>query len=117
MITNEAGRPEAASSTLAPDAVVWIDERHAIVARSDDGGIATTEIRRVGQPETRYLARVVHEIRDQSRVMLVGQYPIRLALEREYVAISHRPDRLVAIPPAARGAGAEILDRIERLAA
>ena len=117
MITNEAARPRVASMNLGPDAVVWVDERHAIVARADSGGIETTEIRRVGLTETRYLARVVHEIRDQQRVMLVGPHPIRLALEREFVAISHRPDRLVAPPPAARGAGAEILDRIERLAA
>jgi hypothetical protein len=108
------GTPTAA---LAPDAVVWIDERHAIVARAETEGIATTEIRRVGQAESRYLARVVHEVGDRQHVMIVGAQPMKLALEREYVAISHRPDHLVAAPPAARGAGAEILDRFERLAA
>ena len=117
MITNEAARPAAATINLGPDAVVWVDERHAILARADSGGIATTEIRRVGQAETRYLARVVHEIGDRKHVMIVGPQPIRLALEREYVAISHRPDRLIAVPRAARRAGAEIRDRIERLAA
>ena len=117
MIANEALKPEAAPNVLGPDAVVWVDERHAIVARADSGGIATTEIRRVGLTETRYLARVVHEIDDRKHVMIVGPQPIRLALEREYVAISHRPDRLVAAPPAARGAGVDVLGRIERLAA
>jgi len=117
MITREATKRAPAAVEPRPDAVVWVDERHAIVARSDNGGIATTEIRRVGQAETRFLARVVHEIGDREHVMIVGPYPIRLALEREYVAICHRPDRLIAMPPAARGAGARILDRIERLAA
>jgi hypothetical protein len=117
VITHETTARTPATGDLRPDAVVWVDERHALVARSDDGGIATTEIRRVGQAETRFLARVVHEIGDREHVMIVGQHPIRLALEREYVAISHRPDRLIAAPPAARTAGAEILDRFERLAA
>ena len=117
MTANQATGRAPATDELRPDAVVWVDERHAIVARSDDGGIATTEVRRVGQAETRFLARVVHEIGDRAHVMIVGPYPIRLALEREYVAISHRPERLIAVPPATRGAGAEILDRLERLAA
>jgi hypothetical protein len=117
MTTHEATGQAPATGDLRPDAVVWVDERHAIVARSDDGGIATTEIRRVRQAETRFLARVVHEIGDREHVMIVGPYPIRLALEREYVAISHRPDRLIAVPSTTRGAGAQILDRLERLAA
>lgn len=104
-------------TTPTPDAVVWVDERHAIVARADVEGIATTEVRRAGQTEIRYLARVVHELGDRERVMIVGPEPIRLALEREYVAISHRPDRLTATPAAVEAAGAEILGRMERLAA
>jgi hypothetical protein len=117
MITSTATGAAPAAPELRPDAVVWVDERHAIVARSDGGGIETTEIRRVDLAETRFLARVVHEIGDRQHVMIVGPQPIRLALEREYVAINHRPDRLIGSPPAARGAGAEILERLERLAA
>jgi hypothetical protein len=117
MITSNATQAAPAASELRPDAVVWVDERHAIVARSDGGGIETTEIRRVGLAETRFLARVVHEIGDREHVMIVGPQPIRLALEREYVAINHRPDRLIAVPPVAPEAGVEILERIERLAA
>ena len=117
MITSAATQAAPAAPELRPDAVVWVDERHAIVARADSGGIATTEIRRVGQAETRYLARIVRELGDREHVMIVGAYPVKLALEREYVAISHRPDRLIAAPSAAREAGAEILERIGRLAA
>jgi len=117
MTSSTATRDTTGPRELRPDAVVWVDERHAIVTRSEAGGIATTEIRRVSQPETRYLARVVHELGDREHVMVVGPQPIRLALEREYVAINHRPDRLIAVPTAARGAGDEILERLERLAA
>jgi hypothetical protein len=117
MIRNEAAGPGAAPINLGPDAVVWVDERHAIVARADSGGIETAEIRRAGLTETRYLARVVHEIGDRKHVMIVGPQSTRLALEREYVAISHRPDRLIAAPLSAGEAGVDILDRIERLAA
>ena len=117
MITNEVKRESPATPEVRPDAVVWVDERHAIVARADSGGIATTEIRRVGQAEERYLARVVHELGNREHVMIVGVSTVKLALEREYVAISHRPDRLIPAPAAARQAGAEILERIERLAA
>ncbi len=102
---------------LQPDAVVWVDERHAIVARADAEGIATTEIRRIGQPEARYLAHVVHEIGGHEHVMVVGPQIIRLALERAYVAMSHRPDRLISVPPTAQVAGEDILGRLERLAA
>ena len=111
------GTTRAAPVEIRPDAVVWVDERHAIVARADVEGIATTEVRRVGQPEIRYLARIVHEVADKDHVLIVGPQPIKLALEREYVAISHRPDRLIAAPQSVRRAGAEILERFERLAA
>ena len=101
-----------------PDAVVWIDERHAIVAgTSPEGDIGTAEIRRDAQPETRFLARVVRELGRREHVMIVGPAGIRRALEREYVAISHRPDRLIAAPIGARRRGAEIMVRLERFAA
>ena len=117
MTATRATQPTAAQSALQPDAVVWVDEQHAIVARAGEGGIATTEVRRFGQPESRFLAHVVHEILGPEHVMVVGPLPIRIALERAFVAISHRPDRLIAVPRLARAAGAEILDRLERLAA
>ena len=117
MIASSGTEPTPATEEVRPDAVVWVDERHAIVARSDEGGIATTEIRRIGQSESRYLAHVVHEIGGREHVMIVGPQPLRLALERAYVAVSHRPDRLIAVPTAARDAGSTILERMERLAA
>lgn len=101
-----------------PDAVVWIDERHAIIARCEpEGQIATVEVRRLARPENRFVAQVVHEIAGQGRVMVIGSHPLRLALERRFVAVSHRPDRLVAAPPRARTAGNQIVQALDRLAA
>ncbi len=101
-----------------PDAVVWIDEGHAIVARLEaEGRISSVEIRRQQQPETRYLGRIVHEIGDHEHVLLVGPQPIRLALERRYVGLSHRPERLIAPPRASRAEGPEIVDRLHSLVA
>ena len=85
-----------------PDAVVWIDERHAVVARVDPAGdISTTEIKRWQQLESRYLGQVVSAIGGNEHVMLVGPQPLRLALERRFVAVGHRPDRLMATQAAA----------------
>ena len=101
-----------------PSAVVWIDERHAIVARTQGiDRISMAEIERGAEPEIQYLAHVVHEIGDRERVMIVGPSQVRLALEREFVAINHRPERLMAVPPSASEAGQGIVDRLRRLAA
>ena len=101
-----------------PDVVVWIDERHAIIARHDpDEQISTVEVRRLARPENRFLAQVVHEIVGRGQVMLIGSEAIRLELERRYVAVSHRPDRLVAPPPRATLAGDQIARGLDRLAA
>jgi hypothetical protein len=101
-----------------PDAVVWVDERHAIVAQRDPaGGISTVEIRRALQNEQRYLGNVIHELGDHEHVMVVGPQPIRLALERRFVAVGHRPDRLIAGPDTNRPADERIISGIDRLAA
>ena len=103
---------------VGPSAIVWIDGRHAIVASTaSDGGIATECVDRGTASETEYLAHIVHEIGDRPTVSIVGPSSVRLALEREFVAINHRPERLVGIPLAARNTEAQILTRMRRLAA
>jgi len=110
--------PEKRHEQQGPTAVVWIDEDRAIVASTDpDGGIATEKVERGEESETEFLAHVVHEIGDEPAVGIVGPSDVRIALEREYVTINHRPERLVGIRAAARAAGAEILARMRRLAA
>ena len=82
-------------------AVAWIDARTAVVARSIAGDVALTEVRaHDGGHDPTYLARVVDAIGDQDRLVITGSDPVRLALEREYVTIYHRPDRLVDVEAA-----------------
>jgi hypothetical protein len=101
-----------------PDSVVWVDEDRAIIAQRDaTDGIATVEIRRAMRSDERYLGQIVHEIGGHQRVMVVGPQPIRLALERRFVAVGHRPDRLMALPVPNRPVGERIAAGMDRLAA
>lgn len=107
-----------APRTVAPSAVVWINGRHAILATmSGDGRISTCEIDRGLEPEPPYLALVVRAIGDRERVVILGPSSVRLALEREYVAIFQRPDRLVDVEPAEAIDAEELVDRLRALAA
>ena len=109
---------EGTTREQRPDAVVWVDERHAIIAQRDPAGrISTVEIRRAQQNQERYLGDVSHEIGTHEHVLVVGPQPIRLALERRFVAVGHRPDRLMATPALARAADQQILAGMERVAA
>jgi hypothetical protein len=98
--------------------VVWINGRQAIVAMmSHDGRISTCEISRGWLPEPSYLAQVIRVIGDRQRVVILGPSSIRLALEREYVAIFRRPDRLVDVEPAVAMDAAALVDRVRTLSA
>lgn len=107
-----------ASGAATPSAVVWIDGREAIVAAmSRDGIISTCEFSRGWLPETSYLAQVVRVIGDRKRVVILGPSAVRLALEREYVAIFRGPDRLVDVEPEGPVSSEELIDRLRIVAA
>lgn len=107
-----------APGTVPPSAVVWINGRQAIVATMNgDGRISTCEINREMEAELSYLAHVVRAIGDRERVVILGPSSPRLALEREYVAIFQRPDRLVDVEPAGAMDAEELLDRLRALVA
>lgn len=104
--------------TVPASAVVWINGRQAIVATmSGDGRISTCEIHRGLEPEPSFLALVVRAIGDRARVMILGPSSARLALEREYVAIFQRPERLVDVEPAGVIDTEKLVDRLRALAA
>ena len=104
--------------TVDPSAVVWINGRQAMVAMmSHDGRISTCEIDRGWLPESSYLTQVVRVIGDRRRVVIHGPSSVRLALEREYVAIFRRPDRLVDVEPAAAVDLQGLVDRLRALSA
>jgi hypothetical protein len=84
---------------------------------SHDGRISTCEISRGWLPEPSYLAQVIRVIGDRQRVVILGPSSIRLALEREYVAIFRRPDRLVDVEPAVAMDAAALVDRVRTLSA
>jgi hypothetical protein len=101
-----------------PSAVVWINGREAVIAATDvDGMVMLSTIDRGIRPEPEYLATVVRRIGDRERVMIVGPGSTRLALEREYVAIYRRPDRLVDVEPAGSIDEEDLVERVRALAA
>jgi len=107
-----------ANQTAVPSAVVWINGRQANVAlMSYDGHITTCEISRGWLSEQSYLAQVVRVIGDRARVVIMGPSPARLALEREYVTIFRRLDRLVDVEPADLVSRDELVARLRMLAA
>jgi hypothetical protein len=107
----------APREATAPSAVVWINGRQALVAAmSHDGRISTCEISRGWLPEPSYLAQVVREIGDRQRVVILGPSSVRLALEREYVAIFRRPDRLVDVESAGPLTREELVGRLRAVA-
>lgn len=98
-------------------AVVWINGRFASLALTDEAGeVATCEIDRGLEPELSYLAIVVRAIGDRERVVILGPSSMRLALEREYVALHHRPDRLVDVEPAGAPDRDDLVRRLRELA-
>jgi hypothetical protein len=83
-----------------PDAITWVDRRRAIVARRTAGGAVDVEEFSLPPDEAGRqlaLAAVAHVIADSERVLVMGPEVARTRLEREYVTISHRPDRLVDV--------------------
>jgi hypothetical protein len=85
-----ATRPEAA--------IVWIDRAHAhtIVVESSgrlmvDSAAVPADDESLGQ----VLLRMVEHIGAAPKVLLLGDPVMRTKLEREYVALGGRPDRLI----------------------
>lgn len=76
-------------------AIVWLDRHHAFVARKHDGHCVVTEVDRDADAEPDYLLRVVHEAADCERLVISGPDSARIDLEREYVSLYRRPDRLI----------------------
>ncbi len=108
----------AASEAAAPSAVVWINGRQAVLAAmSHDGHISTSEISRGWLSQPAYLTQVVRVIGDRQRVVILGPSSVRLALEREYVAMFRRPDRLVDVERVDALSPEEIIERLRTLAA
>lgn len=117
VVEREGAESPPAKQTTRPSAVVWINGRGAIVARMDsDATVSTRNIERTLEAESLFLDLVVRAIGDRERVLILGPSSVRLELEREYVAIFQRPDRLIDVEPAGPVDEAELIDRVRELA-
>lgn len=104
-------------ASVSPTAVVWISGRHAVVAVADggDGGISSTTVERMIESEADFVARIVGAVGDSERVMVLGPASLRLAVQRAYVAMSHRPDRLVEVERTGPVDPVELAERVRAL--
>ncbi len=78
--------------------MVLLAATEAVVARTRPDG--HDEIARVARRSGRtgapsFFLRVLHELGDRAPVVIMGAAPERTAFEREFVRVSHRPDRLL----------------------
>lgn len=96
-------------------AVVWLDRTHALIARSHEGRPEVTEVNRSFDTEPAYLLRVLHDAADCDRLVVMGSDAARVALEREYVALYRRPDRLVDVGQVMAPRAADLVDQLRML--
>jgi hypothetical protein len=111
-------RPRVHPVGSGVNAVVWIDRGRAIVVRgSGTGEPASLELpmppTTSGTPPA--LADIAHRIGDVDRVLVLGADDLRTALEREIVAIGHRPEAIREERSATTPDEADLVARLRRL--
>lgn len=79
-------------------AVVLLAATEAVIARTRaDGHDEIVRVRRrtrkAGAPP--FFVRILHELGDRAPIVILGTTTERTAFEREFVAVSHRPDRIL----------------------
>lgn len=117
-IAERKGRTDPVERRPTPRSAVavWINGRRAIVASATGhGSVLTCEIERGVGSEARYLAVVVRAMGDAERVAILGPGSTRLELERAYVSIHHRPERLVDVESAGAVTTDEVTQRVREL--
>ena len=87
------------------EATVWIDQNQAIIVGRDAAGADEVQMlgRKPAESEARFEARTVDAVVDEERVVVSGPADVRTQFDRAYVAVTHRPDRLVDVEPSAPG--------------
>ena len=91
----------ARSEPMRSGAVVWIDERQAIITTAADDGRPMVERlgRGPGEAEAAFDARTVDAVLHRDPVAVTGPAFARVAFERAFVAVTHRPERLLDVEP------------------
>jgi len=102
-MTTQTTLPPATPQTNV--ALVWIDNEHAVIVSGEADGKDTVACLEREQDETvnQFEARTVDQVVDDERVVVSGPASARTSFERVYVAVTHRPDRLVEIEPVILG--------------
>jgi hypothetical protein len=96
-----APRRLTADARPAHKVVVWIDHDQAFIVGQGPDGRETVGLvdRAQGESEADFEARTVGEVVDDEQVVVSGPAYARTGFERAYVAVTHRPDRLVDVEP------------------
>jgi hypothetical protein len=90
-------RPAEKPAETGVNAVVWIEPGRAIIVRGRQGAeVSSVELPIPAAPAITppALAEVAHSIGAVDRVLVLGVDELRIALEREIVAIGHRPETI-----------------------
>ena len=98
-----------------PSAVIWLDRTHALVARTHGGRPEVATVDRAFDLEPEYLRRVLNEAADCERLVVMGSDAARVALEREYVAVYRRPDRLIDVGQVGTPRACDLVDQLRIL--
>ena len=87
----------ARGKSLTGEAVVWIDDDQAVIVENTTGGWERARLldRAPAESQTAFDTRTVDEVLHDVLVMVSGPANARTEFERAYVAVTHRPDRLV----------------------
>ena len=82
-------------------AVVWIDHDQALIVEQCADGWKNAELldRAPAESQAAFDARTVREVVEDDRLTVSGPAAARTDFERAYVAMTHRPDRLVDVEP------------------
>jgi hypothetical protein len=101
------------------DAAVLIRRNQAIVAEQLPDGEVLVGTVPAGRTADRlpYLARVAHRIGQPDSLFILGSEPLRTELEREWVSITHLPERIVDVHTPLRVTAGDLVDRLRALAA
>jgi hypothetical protein len=96
-----AARRSTADVRPTHKVVVWIDHDQAFIVGQGPDGRETVELvdRAPGESEADFESRTVGEVVDDEQVVVSGPAYARTDFERAYVAVTHRPDRLIDIEP------------------
>jgi hypothetical protein len=111
-------RPADRPARTGVNAVVWIEPGRAIVVRGGDGPEPSAlELPIPAAPAVTppALAQVAHSIGPVDRVLVMGRDELRIALEREIVAIGHHPETILDTDEAGPMDEAALVERLAHL--